>query len=176
VIAGVAQIVLNGADEGALAARGYAVKFAERGLASHPAKAPLQARARTRLDLVHLTPPEPGLAIEITNYEGPPAGRAAYVWDGAGVTATVSDAAASRAFWAELGFRGSDRLTFPAPLPSLRLELTLREQAGVARSSSSPAATARGRRRRSASSPVFIPRVEARSSSTACPSPPTRSC
>ena len=132
MIAGVAQIVLNGADEGALAARGYAVKFAERGLASHPAKAPLQARARTRLDLVHLTPREPGLAIEITNYEGPPAGRAAYVWDGAGVTATVSDAAASRAFWAELGFRGSERLTFPAPLPSLRLELTLREEPGVA--------------------------------------------
>jgi hypothetical protein len=132
VIVAVAQIVINTADADAAAqalqARGYERKFAERGLANHPAKAHLQAAARTRLDLLHLTPPQPGPAIEITAYDGAPAGRAAYEWDGAGVTATVSDAAASRAFWTSLGFRGDDVLEFPAPLPSMRLALALRER------------------------------------------------
>jgi hypothetical protein len=132
VIVAVAQIVINTADADAAAkgleARGYTRTFAERGLANHSAKAHLQAAARTRLDLLHLTPPQPGPAIEVTAYDGTPAGRAAYEWDGTTVTATVSDAAASRAFWTGLGFRDGELLEFPGPLPSMRLALALRER------------------------------------------------
>jgi catechol 2,3-dioxygenase-like lactoylglutathione lyase family enzyme len=138
VIIGVAQLIVNAADPdaaaGALEASGYARKWTERALPNHPAKAPLQGAPREALDLVFLTPPEPGVAIEVTGYHGPaPAGRAAYRWDGATATAVVSDAPASRAFWSELGFReGADgALEFPAPVASLRLRLALEERPGV---------------------------------------------
>ena len=139
MIAGVAQVVLNVADADAEAARweaaGFSRTFAETALKNHDAKAPLQARPRTALDMIHLAPSEATPAVEITAYAGDaPAGRAAYRVDDLlpprAATAVVSDAAASRAFWTEgLGFAEGEAGTLSSPglLPSMRLRLTLDE-------------------------------------------------
>jgi hypothetical protein len=135
VIVGVAQVVLNVADAEVEAARweaaGYARSFAVADLPNHPAKTALQGAPRDALAMIHLTAPEPAPAVEVTAYAGaPPAGRAAYTWDGTAARATVTDVAASTAFWCDdLGFvdDGTGVLRSPGLLPSMRLDVTLVE-------------------------------------------------
>jgi hypothetical protein len=132
VILGAVQVVVNVADvaaaEAPLSAEGFARSFHEPRLASHPAKDMLLSGPRDALAMVHLTPPAPAPAIELTAYAGgAPAGVAAFTMDTSQEIATTThDRAASGAFWdalnAPLGDDGLRR--FGAALPAWRLALT----------------------------------------------------
>jgi hypothetical protein len=136
VILGVAQVVVNVADLGApsesLRAAGFTERFAERELPNNDAKRPLQAHARTELDMVHFNAPDGGVAVELTAYGGEaPAGRAAYQLElPRRVSVLASEPEGSRAFWGALGFRDAgDRLEVRAMRPEWSLDVALVDRA-----------------------------------------------
>ena len=83
---------------------------------------------RSALAMVHLTPPSPAPAVELTAYtDGAPAGTAAFLMDNSqAVTTTTDDRAASGAFWDALSApEGEDGVRrFGAALPAWRLAIT----------------------------------------------------
>lgn len=136
VIAGVAQIVLNAADLDRTCRpyldSGWRRTFRLERLPNHPAKAGLQAVARSALDMVHLVPPN-GTAVEVTRYaDGPPAGETVYELIEERVRAHVRHVDRSREFWRLLGFRAQERelLEFRAMLPAWRLQIELLRRRG----------------------------------------------
>ncbi len=153
MILGVAQIVANVHDLSfsvqALCATGWQVTFRDE-LANHPAKTPLQSRVRTRMSLVHLNPPAPIPAIELTSYVGEQSSaRAAFEAAVPGlprgavpgvspaertmsVRLPAAEPEASLAWWCEgLSFwptrarADEQELEFRALLPSWRLSLVI---------------------------------------------------
>lgn len=144
MILGVAQVVVNVADlDGAMAtmlAAGYTPAFSELDLANHSAKRSFQAVDRSTLDLVYLSPPAPGPAVELTAYDGPPPrGETVYTLAApapagtiGGVVVRAARPAESLAFWTKgLGFaergpmNGTAALEFPTPVPAWRLPVVL---------------------------------------------------
>jgi hypothetical protein len=131
LIVGVAQVVLNTAELDAAATpwleAGFETSFRAEGLANHPAKAPFQAAARERLDMVHLAAAARP-AVELTRYEGaPPRGATVYTLDEGAVRVAAWNPAASAKFWGALRFSdaGDGRLESSAPLPAWKLAVVL---------------------------------------------------
>jgi hypothetical protein len=136
VILGIAQVVVNVADLDATEAeyveRGYERTFRDDAIANHPAKREFQGAARDSLAMVHLTPPSPAPAVELTSY-GEPAGAAPYElrFDADGIPTHARFAAdeESRAFWQDgMGFRPGDadgELALRAAVPSLVFRVVL---------------------------------------------------
>jgi hypothetical protein len=132
VILGAVQVVVNVGDlagaEAPLSAAGFTRSFDEPRLASHQAKDIMLSGSRDTLAMVHLTPPIPAPAIELTAYAGgPPVGTAAFTMTTSqDITTTTHDRAASGAFWdalhAPAGAGGLRR--FGAALPAWRLAIT----------------------------------------------------
>lgn len=132
MILGAVQVVVNVGDlataEAPLGAAGFTRSFHEPRLVSHPAKDIMLSGPRDALAMVHLTPPTPAPAVELTTYAGaPPAGTAAFTMTTSQeIAATTDDRAASGAFWDALDApQGDDGLRrFGAALPAWRLVIT----------------------------------------------------
>lgn len=132
MILGAVQVVVNVADlaaaEAPLTAAGFTRSFHEPRLASHPAKDIMVSGPRDALAMVHLTPPTPAPAIELTAYAGgAPTGAAAFTMDNSHeITTTTDDRAASGAFWDALNAPQTDGgvRRFGAALPAWRLTVT----------------------------------------------------
>ncbi len=132
MILGAVQVVVNVADlaaaEQPLTAAGFTRSFHEPRLTSHAAKDIMLSGPRDALTMVHLTPPTPAPAIELTAYaDGAPAGVAAFTMNNSGeVATTTDDRAASGAFWDALNApQGDDGLRhFGAVMPAWRLTIT----------------------------------------------------
>lgn len=129
MILGAVQVVVNVGDlaaaEAPLTTAGFTRSFHEPRLPSHSAKNIMLGSPRDALAMVHLTPPAPAPAVELTAYTGDaPAGVAAFMMDNSHeITTTTNDRAASGAFWDALnapqGDGGARR--FGAALPAWRL-------------------------------------------------------
>jgi hypothetical protein len=132
MILGAVQVVVNVADlvvaEAPLTAAGFTRSFHEPRLPSHPAKDIMLGGRRSALVMVHLTPPTPAPAVELTAYtDGAPAGAPAFLMDNSqAITTTTDDRAASGAFWDALNARESEDgvRRFGAALPAWRLTIT----------------------------------------------------
>jgi hypothetical protein len=131
VILGAVQVVVNVADLAAaqapLTAAGFTRSFHEPQLSSHPAKDIMVSGPRDALAMVHLTPPTPAPAVELTAYAGgAPAGAAAFTMDNSQeITTATHDRAASGAFWDALNAPQDDDglRRFGAALPAWRLTI-----------------------------------------------------
>lgn len=138
MILGAVQVVVNVADlalaEAPLSAAGFTRSFHAPRLASHTVKDIMLSGPRDALAMVHLTPPAPAPAVELTAYaDGAPAGAAAFTMDNShAITTTTHDRAASGAFWDALNAPQGDGgvRRFGAALPAWRLTVTTADGPG----------------------------------------------